>query len=412
MMKRSLVLLMAGFVLFCLSSCGSQTASDRGDVEAGNKIPPSQFEEKGFCGRYTFCSGQYAYDMRDGRISFKQYDFEGNFVRECGEKKTGKDRNYTLLTVNDRELFFGEDTKDGFILWNIPLKNKGKESEVPDWENPKKMSTIPELCGENITAFYVVGDTAAGFFDGKYAEFDLKTGEHISVGPDGEQEFYDFASNTVDRDYSDYETLPTYGSDIMECGAVLLTTAKAEEKGDLYLHGIGSGTVKKVAENVYNACELISGQGKFIYWGITADPNSYWHDKFDGIWICDAVTGQQEQILSKMEADRIATALSAGELFMDESGRLYFEVSADEFCGLASRKILSCPMDQPNELRLEKKMTEKLQNCQEIKAYCENILFFEDGDGYEEYIYRYDMESGKITEEPEESPYAYIEDIC
>ena len=97
---------------------------------------------------------------------------------------------------------------------------------------------------------------------------------------------------------------------------------------------------------------------------------------------------------------------------MDTKGRLYFETSKEDLC-CYNRVFFSLSPDAPEDLKQEEEMTEKLADCQYIKTYFGDTLYFEDGDGEEEEdIYTYDLKSGKIKKLKNWSPFAEVGYIC
>jgi len=425
-MKKMYFGIMAIIVICSLCACNSTI--EKTQVASGGSVRVQQAEkdvaainmpdERTVFGRLSPASEKYVYSIDewglDDDLCICQYDYDGNPIKnfksgiQMGEFDeilyVGKDEIIYLQTSDD----FFEDGEN--VIWSIPLKNAGKKSEKPDYKNMKKIMILE--AGENVDvfSFYATEKLLAGFFGGEYKEIDRSSGRERKFSQNKGQKYYNFSYHFINN-AQDGDICNSLGSDLIEDGYVLLTTDYTESKGTLYLHKIGTSGMEKVAEDVYPAQRLISGNGKFFYWGITSMPRASW-TIFDGIWMIDIKTGQQKQLVSKEELQKMTKVSSAGEMFLDANGRLYFEVSNEDLC-CYNREFFSLSPDDPSDLQKEEKMTEKLADCQYIKTYFGNTLYFEDGDGEdEEDIYTYDMKSGKIKKLKHWSPFAEVEYIC
>lgn len=426
-MKRMYFGLMA--VIAICSLCACHDTVEETQVASGDSVRVQQEEEKALeinmpdestvFGRLSSASEKYVYEVDEwgfgGDLCIYQYDYDGNLIKEFENSEMRAGEADQILFVGKEEIIYLQTLGDYFedmegILWSIPLKKAGGKSEKPDYKNMKKIMNIEAGENADVSSLYATEKLLAGFFAGEYKEIDRSSGKERKISQNKEQKYYNFSYPFFNNAF-DGEICSSFGSDLIEDGYVLLTTDYTESKGTLYLHKIGTGTMKKVAENVYPAQRLISGNGRFFYWGITSMPRDS-ETIFDGIWMCDIETGQQKQLVSKEELQKKTQVASAGELFLDTNGRLYFEVSKEDLC-CYNREFFSLSPDDPNDLQKEEKMTEKLADCQYIKTYFEDTLYFEDGDGeYEEDIYTYDLKSGKIKKLKNGSPFAEVGYMC
>lgn len=401
-------------VFGCREDSGKPQAVSGGAIDAKQEtdevLEVIMPDESTVMGRLSIAGKKYVYTTAgwgfDDEMCICQTDFEGKSINEFTNKEMGTSEMDQVLYVGNDEIIylFNDGTK---TLWSISLKNVGKKDEKPDFKNMKPIISLPSDEGIDLV-LCVTEEMVAGFFAGEYKEIDRRSGKERSIYPEKGKKFYNFSYPFISNAF-DGELSNSIGSDLTEDGYVLLTTDATESKGTLYLHKIGTSMMKKVAEDVYPAQRLISGGGKFFYWGIASMPRDS-ETPFDGIWMCDIRTGQQQQLVSK---EKIKTEIfSAGELFMDTKGRLYFETSKEDLC-CYNRVFFSLSPDAPEDLKQEEEMTEKLADCQYIKTYFGDTLYFEDGDGEEEEdIYTYDLKSGKIKKLKNWSPFAEVGYIC
>ncbi len=426
-MKKMYFGIMAIIVICSLCACNNTVEETQ--VASGGSIRLQQAEKDGVAinmpdestvsGRLSPASEKYVYSIDEWSwgddLCIYQYDYDGNLIKKfkAGIKMGESDE---ILYVGKDEIIYLQTPDDYFedgenVIWSIPLKNVGKKSEKPDYKKMKKIMILEAGENMNVFCFHASEKLLAGFFAGEYKEIDRSSGKERKISQNEKQKYYNFSYPFILNNVEDGEICNSLGSDLIEDGYVLLTTDYTESKGTLYLHKIGTSIMEKVAEDVYPAQRLISGNGKFLYWGITSMPRDS-ETIFDGIWMFDIKTGQQKQLVSKGELQKMTKVTSAGEMFLDANGRLYFEVSKEDLC-CCNRELFSLSTDAPNDLQKEEKMTEKLANCQYIKTYFGDTLYFEDGDGeYEEDIYTYDLKSGKIKKLKNWCPFAEVGYIC
>ncbi len=426
-MKRMYFGIMAIIVICSLCACnntGEKTqvasgGSGRVQEEGKDVVAINMPDESKVSGRLSTASEKYVYSVYgedfDGDLCIYQYDYDGNSIKEFENSEMQAGDSDEILYVRKDEIIYLQTFGDYLenrreVIWCIPLKNVGEKSEKPDYKNMKKIMILE--AGENVDyfSFYASEKLLAGFFAGEYKEIDRSSGKERKISQNKGQKYYNFSYPFINN-AQDGDICSSLGSDLIEDGYVLLTTDYTESKGTLYLHKIGTSTMEKVAEDVYPAQRLISGNGKFFYWGITSMPRDSW-TIFDGIWMLDIKTGQQKQLVSKGELQKMTKIRSAGEMFLDANDRLYFEVSKEDLCSY-DRVFFSLSPDDPSDLQKEEKITEKLADCQYIKTYFGDTLYFEDGDGeYEEDIYTYDLKSGKIKKLKNWNPFAEVGYMC